>query len=137
MPARLPATRTGSSALASVARWWRTPMRRRRSASSIVGRAGIDAEDIRRRPADCASIRCLDQQAMPSSPKRVGGLALWLNLGIVYTVWGSTYFGIAIAIETMPPFLMAAIRFATAGLILVTFDLVRHPEARRLPTARQ
>ena len=71
------------------------------------------------------------------APGRVGGLALWLNLGIVYTVWGSTYFGIAIAIETMPPFLMAAIRFAIAGSILLVWDLARHPEARHLPTWRQ
>jgi drug/metabolite transporter (DMT)-like permease len=63
--------------------------------------------------------------------------ALALNLGIIYVIWGSTYFGIAIAIETMPPFLMASIRFAIAGLLLVAFDLWRHPEARRMPTRRQ
>jgi drug/metabolite transporter (DMT)-like permease len=78
---------------------------------------------------------------MPSSPSkpahRTGGLALWANLGIVYVVWGSTYFGIAISIETIPPFLMAAIRFAIAGLILIAWDLLRHPEARRMPTRRQ
>ena len=62
---------------------------------------------------------------------------LALNLGIIYVVWGSTYFGIAVAIETMPPFLMATVRFAIAGVILVAFDLLRHPEARRLPTRRQ
>jgi drug/metabolite transporter (DMT)-like permease len=79
---------------------------------------------------------------MPSSsgqPARRGpsGFALWANLGIVYVVWGSTYFGIAISIETIPPFLMAAIRFAIAGAILIAWDLLRHPEARRLPTRRQ
>jgi drug/metabolite transporter (DMT)-like permease len=76
---------------------------------------------------------------MPSSPKKPGpsSLALWANLGIVYVVWGSTYFGIAISIETIPPFLMAAIRFAIAGAILLAWDLLRHPEARRLPSRRQ
>jgi drug/metabolite transporter (DMT)-like permease len=64
-------------------------------------------------------------------------LALWANLAIVYVVWGSTYFGIAISIETIPPFLMAAIRFAAAGAILIAWDLLRHPAARRLPTRRQ
>ena len=63
--------------------------------------------------------------------------ALWANMAVIYVVWGSTYFGIAVAIETIPPFLMASIRFAIAGAILVTFDLLRHPEARRLPTGRQ
>jgi drug/metabolite transporter (DMT)-like permease len=56
---------------------------------------------------------------------------------IIYVVWGSTYFGIAIAIETMPPFLMAAIRFGIAGVILLAWDLLRNPAARRLPTRRQ
>lgn len=75
---------------------------------------------------------------MPTSPAPAHrGAALWLNLGIIYVVWGSTYFGIAIAIESMPPFLMAAIRFVIAGLILVAWDVLRHPEARRLPTRRE
>ncbi|HUQ44988.1 MAG TPA: EamA family transporter [Candidatus Limnocylindria bacterium] len=89
----------------------------------------------------------MDQQTMPSTGMTGGSvpaakrgpssLALAINLAIIYVIWGSTYFGIAIAIETMPPFLMASIRFAIAGLLLVTFDLLRHPEARRLPTRRQ
>ncbi len=79
---------------------------------------------------------------MPSSasaPVKRGPstLALWANLAVIYVIWGSTYFGIAIAIKTMPPFLMAAIRFAIAGLILIAWDLIRHPEARRLPSRRQ
>lgn len=63
--------------------------------------------------------------------------ALWANMAAIYVVWGSTYFAIAVAIETMPAFLMAAIRFTTAGIILVAFDLLRRPDARRLPTRRQ
>jgi drug/metabolite transporter (DMT)-like permease len=73
---------------------------------------------------------------MPTAAPR-SAAAVWINLGIVYVLWGSTYFGIAIAIETMPPFLMAAIRFAIAGTLLIGWDLLRHPEARRLPTRRQ
>ena len=64
-------------------------------------------------------------------------LALWANLAVIYVIWGSTYFGIAISIETIPPFLMAAIRFAIAGILLLAWDLIRHPEARRMPTRRQ
>lgn len=33
----------------------------------------------------------------------------------VYLIWGSTYLFIAFAIETMPPFLMAGVRFLLAG----------------------
>jgi drug/metabolite transporter (DMT)-like permease len=64
-------------------------------------------------------------------------LALWANMAVIYVVWGSTYFGIALAIKTIPPFLMATTRFAIAGVILVAFDLLRHPEARHWPTRRQ
>jgi drug/metabolite transporter (DMT)-like permease len=64
-------------------------------------------------------------------------LALWANMLVIYVVWGSTYFGIAISIETIPPFLMAAIRFTIAGLLLLAIDLIRNPGARRLPTRRQ
>ena len=66
-----------------------------------------------------------------------GGAALWLNMAVIYVVWGSTYFGIAVAIETMPPFLMAAIRFGIAGVLLLAWDLLRNPQARRLPSRRQ
>lgn len=36
----------------------------------------------------------------------------------VYLIWGSTYLAIRFAIETMPPHLMAAMRFLVAGAIL-------------------
>jgi drug/metabolite transporter (DMT)-like permease len=78
---------------------------------------------------------------MPRATPRSGPSAalLWANMLVIYVVWGSTYFAIAISIESpgMPPFLMAAIRFTIAGLLLLGFDLLRHPEARRMPTRRQ
>jgi drug/metabolite transporter (DMT)-like permease len=36
----------------------------------------------------------------------------------VYVIWGSTYLGIRVAVETVPPLLMAGMRQATAGLLL-------------------
>lgn len=36
----------------------------------------------------------------------------------VYVLWGSTYIAIKFAIETLPPFLMAGVRFAVAGGLL-------------------
>jgi drug/metabolite transporter (DMT)-like permease len=36
----------------------------------------------------------------------------------LYLVWGSTYLGMAVAVETMPPFLMASMRFLIAGVLL-------------------
>jgi drug/metabolite transporter (DMT)-like permease len=36
----------------------------------------------------------------------------------IYLIWGSTYLGIRIAIETLPPFLTAGLRFIIAGPLL-------------------
>jgi len=62
---------------------------------------------------------------------------LALALLTVYVIWGSTYLGIAIAIETIPPFLMGAIRFLAAGLLLLGWARLREGAAFRLPTRRQ
>lgn len=55
----------------------------------------------------------------------------------LYIVWGSTYLGIALAVETIPPFLMAAMRFALAGLVLVTWQYARDRSAFRWPDRRE
>jgi drug/metabolite transporter (DMT)-like permease len=41
-----------------------------------------------------------------------------LAFGAIYFIWGSTYLAIRIAIETIPPFRMMAIRSLAAGLVL-------------------
>jgi drug/metabolite transporter (DMT)-like permease len=43
----------------------------------------------------------------------------------VYIFWGSTYIAIAIAIKSIPPFLMAAIRFFVAGFILYIWCIAK------------
>ena len=53
--------------------------------------------------------------------------ARWLVLSafaIVYLVWGSTYLAIRFAIETLPPFSMAAGRFLVAGVAMYAFARV-------------
>ncbi|TAK01759.1 MAG: hypothetical protein EPO36_04475 [Chloroflexota bacterium] len=70
-------------------------------------------------------------------PKQTSGLTLWAALVTVYVVWGSTYLGIAIAIETIPPFLMLAARFAIAGAVLIAWEVIRGGRGFRLPTARE
>jgi drug/metabolite transporter (DMT)-like permease len=42
-----------------------------------------------------------------------------LAFGLVYLFWGSTYLGIDIAVETIPPALMCAVRFSIAGTIML------------------
>ena len=43
---------------------------------------------------------------------------LWIALLALYIVWGSTYLGIRFAVETIPPFLHASLRFLISGVIL-------------------
>jgi len=45
-------------------------------------------------------------------------LALGGGLATVYVIWGSTYLAIRFAVETLPPFLMAGVRFLIAGTLL-------------------
>ena len=52
-------------------------------------------------------------------------LRLLLAFAAVYLVWGSTYLAIRIAIETTPPFLMAAARFLVAGGLLYGWARLR------------
>lgn len=43
---------------------------------------------------------------------------LWA-FAAIYVIWGSTYLGIRIAIESFPPFLMAGLRYVVAGAALL------------------
>ncbi len=47
---------------------------------------------------------------------------IWIALLALYIVWGSTYLGIKVAIETIPPFFHAGIRFLISGVILVIWQ---------------
>ena len=60
---------------------------------------------------------------------------IWVALAIVYVVWGSTYLGIDLAVRTIPPFLMAAVRFLVAGALLYAWAIRRGDRTDR-PTAR-
>src|SRR5437588_6354693 len=41
-----------------------------------------------------------------------------LAFAIIYFVWGSTFLAIRVGVREVPPFLLAAMRFFAAGLIL-------------------
>ncbi|MBV8201919.1 MAG: EamA family transporter, partial [Acidobacteria bacterium] len=68
------------------------------------------------RPAPAAAGR----RAAGVSPVHVA-----LALATVYVLWGSTYLGMRLAIATIPPFTMAAIRHFTAGALLYAFARLR------------
>jgi drug/metabolite transporter (DMT)-like permease len=60
-------------------------------------------------------------------------LRVALALATVYVIWGSTYLAIAIAIESMPPFWMAGVRFVVAGALLYGFSRWRGAPRPTLP----
>jgi drug/metabolite transporter (DMT)-like permease len=49
----------------------------------------------------------------------------YVAFATVCLVWGTTYLGIAVAIETIPPLLMTGIRFTFAGVLLLIVAAVR------------
>lgn len=59
---------------------------------------------------------------------------VWIALLAVYIIWGSTYLGIRFAIETIPPFLHAGVRFFISGAILLVW---RWRAGDALPTRQQ
>ncbi len=53
------------------------------------------------------------------------GVKLVLAFSAVYVIWGSTYLAIRFAIETIPTFMMAGVRFLTAGLMVYGYLRLR------------
>ncbi|HKB05844.1 MAG TPA: EamA family transporter [Gemmataceae bacterium] len=71
---------------------------------------------------------------MGTAPPRAAPVKLVLAFACIYGVWGSTYLAIRLAVDTLPPFLMAGVRFLLAGAFLYALG------ARRglpRPTRRQ
>lgn len=59
---------------------------------------------------------------------------IWLALLALYLVWGSTYLAIKFAVDSLPPFLHAGIRFLVSGAILLTWQ---RAAGQPMPTRRQ
>src|SRR6266404_5501637 len=57
-----------------------------------------------------------------------------LAFAIIYFVWGSTFLAIRIGVQEVPPFLLAAMRFLVAGIVLYGWMIAR---GERFPSARQ
>ncbi|WNN47191.1 drug/metabolite exporter YedA [Siccibacter colletis] len=55
------------------------------------------------------------------------------SLFALYIIWGSTYFVIRIGVESWPPFMMAGVRFLSAGAVLLAFLLLT---GHKLPPLR-
>jgi drug/metabolite transporter (DMT)-like permease len=59
---------------------------------------------------------------MESSPDRIKVL---LAFAAIYIIWGSTYFGVHLALKSFPPFLLTAFRLLIGGIALLIFCIVR------------
>lgn len=63
--------------------------------------------------------------SVPGPPVSAAGRRIlpWIALIAVYFLWGSTYPAIRVAVETIPPLLMAGVRYVVAGAILLPVAL--------------
>src|SRR5262245_8738839 len=62
---------------------------------------------------------------------------IWGPLLTVYLIWGTTYLGIRVVNETMPPLLSAGFRFVVAGEALYAWAIRRGDREGDRPTAIQ
>jgi len=65
------------------------------------------------------------QAGITPTVSKTNPLGIVLALLALYLIWGSTYLGIRIAIESIPPLLMMGVRFIIAGGILYLFLRLR------------
>jgi len=56
-----------------------------------------------------------------------------LAFALVYVFWGSTYLGIGIAVEHIPPALMCAVRFLISGPLMLLYCALSRREIRFQP----
>ncbi len=59
-------------------------------------------------------------------------LRVWIALGTIYVVWGSTFLAIAVVVRDLPPFLSMALRHLVAGALLFGWVMVRRREREAL-----
>ena len=71
----------------------------------------------------------------PARP--ASAVLVWTAILILYVVWGSTYLGIRVAVVTIPPFVMGAVRFGIAGLVVLAAVAIARRGAFVRPTGRE
>jgi drug/metabolite transporter (DMT)-like permease len=76
---------------------------------------------------------------MPTRPstRQASAVLVWTAIVILYVVWGSTYLGIRVAVGSIPPFVMAAARFAIAGAVMLVAVAVLTRGRLARPTWRE
>ncbi|HEX6712163.1 MAG TPA: GNAT family N-acetyltransferase, partial [Thermoleophilaceae bacterium] len=74
-----------------------------------------------------AASHWFEKQLGPGEPAASAppGWLVWLALGTIYIIWGSTYLAIRVMVETVPPLLGAGFRFLVAGAVFYAFLALR------------
>src|SRR5205814_91909 len=96
------------------------------SALSIFRTANIMRDSFQTKPLNEQLSEQEEKQAVLAPvASSTGRLGVMVALLALYLIWGSTYLGIRIAIESIPPLLMMGVRFIMAGGILYLFLRIR------------
>ena len=82
-------------------------------------------------PGTVASGTVASATVEPGPAARRPAAGGWAALLVVYIVWGSTYLAIRVGVETIPPLLLAGVRYLIAGLILFPVAIRSGPPAVR------
>lgn len=69
-------------------------------------------------------------------PARTSPALLGAGLATIYVVWGTTYLGIRVSVETIPPFFLSGARYILAGLLLFGWVALRGGLRDGWPTRR-
>jgi drug/metabolite transporter (DMT)-like permease len=77
--------------------------------------------------------RAPGSSALPSHPAGRASPMVLLGFAAVYIVWGSTYLGIRVGVESFPPLILAGLRHLIAGLVL--YPILRWKTGIRPTTA--
>ncbi len=73
----------------------------------------------------------------PAAKPSASPIAVWTGIVVLYLVWGSTYLGIKLSVETIPPFVMGAVRFVLAGVLLSAAIALRSRATIHRPSLRE
>lgn len=74
-----------------------------------------------------------NKQATAQSHHMNDRIKVLLAFASIYIIWGSTYLALRFGIETIPPFLLSAVRFFIASMLLFAYCILK---GKKLPDAR-
>lgn len=60
-------------------------------------------------------------------------LLILLSFAAVYIIWGSTYLAVRFGLEGFPPFVLVALRYCVAGLLMVGYCIFKREKLPSLP----